>query len=209
MLISPKLFRTAAFLLLVAVCLLPAVFAQGGVKGKVRTASGKGIPDATVTARQDGKDIRSAKADSKGEFTLTGLSKGKYNIVFEADGFSGGLMSNVEVKDGIRNLGDRLILSADQGSLVLIRGSVFFKEGRSVTGAKVDLELVNSDGSTKNVGSTYSNTSGEFAFRRPKGAAKLRVTAKLKGVTGSKEIEVDDAAIYRLAITLPMSAADR
>ena len=108
--------------------LLPAVYAQtGGLKGKVRTNSGFGIANATVTARQDGKDIRTVRSDAKGNFLMEGLDSGKYNVVFDANGYSSGVLYNVEVKKkNIRNLGDRLILSIDQGTQVIIKGSVFF-----------------------------------------------------------------------------------
>ena len=185
-------------------------FAQsGGVKGKVRAPSGRAIANASITVRQDGKEIKSAATDSKGEFRIAGLSSGKYNITFDANGYSEGTLHGVEVKDGIRDLGDRLILTQDRGQFVILNGSVFFKEGSSVTGAKVELEQVNGDGSTKSLGSTYSNTAGEFSFRRPEGTAKLRLTAKLKGISASKEIEVAEAAIYRVALNLNMSRDER
>ena len=185
-------------------------FAQsGGVKGKVKAPNGRGIANASITVRQDGKEVKSSSTDAKGEFRIAGLASGKYNITFDANGYSEGTLHGVEIKSGIRDLGDRLILSYDRGTFVIVQGSVFFKEGSSVTGAKVDLELVNSDGSTKTLGSTYSNSSGEFSFRRPEGAAKLRVTAKLKGVSATKDVEVQEAAIYRMALTLNMSRDDR
>ena len=109
----------------------------------------------------------------------------------------------------MRDLGSRLILAADQGSQIIVRGSVFYKEGTSLTGAKVELELVNADGSTKKLASAYTTISGEFTFRRPGGNAKLRVTAKFKGATASKDIDVDNAAIYRTAITLDISRTEK
>jgi hypothetical protein len=77
-----------------------------------------------------------------------------------------------------------------------------------VTGAKIEVEQINSDGSTKKLGSTFTNVSGEFTFRPPT-ASKLRIIASYKGVSGSKEIEVSDPAIYRLAISLGLSATDK
>lgn len=182
------------------------VFAQTGFKGKVKDNKGKGIPNAEVTARQDGKDIKSVKTDSKGNFVLDGLKSGKYNLVFEAAGYGAGLLTDVETVTGnIRELSDRLILSPDKGTFVIVTGSVFNQDGRSVTGAKIEAEKVFSDGSTKKIGSYYSNSAGEFSFRQPEGAAKIRVTATLKGAKISKEVEVDQPAIYRLALTLDMN----
>lgn len=185
-------------------------FAQsGGIKGKVRDQRGKGIANAQVEVRRDSKVVKSANSNAKGEFQISGLKQGVYNISFDADGYSTGVLHGVEVKDGTRDLGGRLVLSVDQGTQVIVRGSVFYKEGTSVTGAKVDLELVNADGTTKKLGSAYTTISGDFTFRRPGGSAKLRVTAKFKGATGSKDIDVDNAAIYRTAITLDISRTEK
>lgn len=193
------------FLIIIAVVIFSAaaVFAQTGVKGKVKNNKGKGISNATITARQDGRDVKSVQSDSKGSFILEGLKSGVYNLVFEAPGYGAGLLSNVEIQAGkIRELSDRLILSPDKGTFVIVMGSVFNQDGRSVTGAKIEAEKVFSDGSTKKIGSYYSNSAGEFSFRQPEGAAKIRVTASLKGAKISKEVEVEMAAIYRLALTL-------
>lgn len=198
-------------LLLSGFCLVSFAFAQGGVKGKVRNTKGGTIAGATVTARLNGKDVKSVKADSKGSFTMQGLEPGTYNIVFDADGYATGVKFGVQVRNGgMQDLGDRLILGVDQGSQIIIKGSVFFREGTSVTGAKVEIERVNDDGSTKDLGSGYTNISGEFTFRPPPGTTKVRVTAKYKGVSGSKEIsEIVNAGIYRTAITLDLSRNEK
>lgn len=194
-----------------AFCFLPSVFAQGGVKGKVRNIKGGSIAGATIIARLGGKDVKTVRSDAKGSFTMQGLNSGTYNIVIDADGYSTGVKFGVEIKDGnVRDLGDRLILSVDQGTQVIIKGSVFFKEGTSLTAAKVEIERVNDDGSTKNLGSTYTSSSGEFTFRPPPGTSKIRVTAKYKGVSGSKEIsDIVNAGIYRTAITLDISRTEK
>lgn len=202
----------AAALLMSAFCLLPSAFAQstGGVKGKVRTSNGGGIAGANVTARQKGNDIKTATANAKGEFVLDGLESGLYNLVFDADGYSSGVLYNIEIKKNkVQDLGERLMLSTDKGTQVIVNGSVFYKEGTSVTAAKVELETVNSDGSTKKLASGYTSSNGEFTFRMKPGNAKLRLTAKFNGVTGSKDIEVSEAAIYRLAITLDLSRTEK
>jgi hypothetical protein len=197
--------------LLLAFCLLPPAFGQGGIKGKVRNNKGGAIAGATVTARLSGKDVKTVRSDSKGNFTMQGLNSGTYNVVIDADGYATGVKFGVEIKDGsMRDLGDRLILSVDQGTQVIIKGSVFFKEGTSLTAAKVEFERVNDDGSTKNLGSTYTSSSGEFTFRPPAGTTKVRVTAKYKGVSGSKDItDIVNAGIYRTAITLDISRTDK
>lgn len=203
--------RSVLIILLSAFCLLPSVFAQGGIKGKVRNNKGGVIAGASVTARLSGKDVKTVKSDSKGYFTMEGLDAGVYNVVFDADGYATGVKFGVQIKDGtVRDLGDRLILSVDQGNQLIIKGSVFYREGTSVGGAKVEIERVNDDGTTKNLGSAYTNLSGEFTFRPPLGTNKIRVTAKFRGVSGSKEItDMVNAGIYRTAITLDLGRGEK
>lgn len=182
--------------------------AQTGVKGKVRNTRGQSIAGVLVTARKDGKDVKSVKTDSDGKFTMSGLSAGTYNFVFDKSGYSLGLKAEVEVKSGqIKDLGDRLILSVDSGMLVLINGSVFDQDGRSVTGAKVEIVKI-SGGTEKKLTTLYTNVSGEFSYRQPEGDATYRITATLRGVSASKELVVTSAARYRLAITLNLPRKD-
>jgi Protocatechuate 3,4-dioxygenase beta subunit len=190
--------------------LVPTAFAQtGGIKGKVRNQKGDSIGNAQISIRQDGKVVKSGTANNKGEFEIAGLKSGFYNVAFDADGYGTGVLQSVEIKDKVRDLGGRLILSVDQGSQVILRGSVFYKEGTSVTGAKVDLEQVNADGTIKKLGSAYTTISGDFTFRRPGGVAKYRLTAKFKGSTASKDIDVDNPAIYRTALMLGLSRTEK
>ena len=204
-------FIVFTVLLLACFCFLPSVLAQGGIKGKLRNTKGSAIGGATVTARLSGKDVKTVKTDTKGSFVMEGLDAGTYNIVFDADGYATGVKFGVAISDGgVRDLGDRLILSVDQGTQVIVKGSVFFREGTSLPGAKVEIERVNDDGSSgKSLGTAYTNISGEFTFRPPVGTTKVKITAKYKGVSGSKEIsEIVNAGIYRTAITLDISRGD-
>jgi len=185
-------------------------FAQsGGVKGKVRSNKGDGIPNATVTAKQFGKDVKTVRSDAKGSFHLGGLATGVYSLVFDADGYQSGLLQGVEVKSSVRDLGQGLILRPDQGNQVIINGSIFYKEGTSLGGAKIEIERMNADGSYKKLSTLYTNISGEFTFRQPQGSAKFRITAKFKGAEAVKEIEVSTAAIYRFALTLDISRTEK
>jgi len=205
--ISKYLFLAGVFLL-AAYCLEPTAYGQstGGAKGKVRNLRGDSLSGATVTARLNGKDVASANTNGKGEFVITGLEPGVYNFVFDARGYATGIKYGVEVRSGKpRDLGGNLILMVDRGSKVVIQGSVFFKDGTSVTAAKVTVEKINSDGGTQKLGTGYTNVSGEFTFSQPEGRAKYRITASYKDSTATKEIEVDSAAIYRTAISLDIN----
>ncbi len=202
-----KYFQIFGLFILTIALSAVSVFAQstGGVKGKVRTPDGDGITNATVTARQNGEDLKSVKTDKDGSFLIEGLKVGRYNLLFEADGYSSGVFYNVEIrKNKTGDMGNRLILRVDEGTQVIIRGGVFTEGGLSVRGAKVEIEQISENGKTRKVGSGYTSQSGEFVFRFPEGAAKFRVTASVKGNEASKEIEVDSPAIYRMALMLDL-----
>ncbi|MEP6787145.1 MAG: carboxypeptidase-like regulatory domain-containing protein [Acidobacteriota bacterium] len=202
----------AVCLLALAFCLVSTVHAQstGGIKGKVRNMRGDTVGGATVTARLNSKDVRSTRSNDKGEFSLNGLDSGTYNIVFDAKGYSTGVKYGVEVKQNKTiDLGERLILQVDRGAQVVVEGSLFFNDGTSVTAAEVKVEKVNADGSTKKLGTLMTNIRGEFTFRQPEGSAKYRMTAKYKDATATKDIEVASAAVYRLAISLPISRQEK
>jgi hypothetical protein len=202
-----KFVKISIFFILVSAFSSFNAFAQetGGIKGKVRTMRGDGISGVKITARQNGEDVKSVSSDGNGKFVLENLKTGIYNIVFTKNGYSSGLKYDVEVrKNKVGDLGDRLILTVDQGTQVIIKGSVFNEDGRSLSGAEVKLERISDDGSVQKIASIYTNVSGEFTFRQPERAAKFRLTASVKGASASKEVEVSSAAIYRLAITLEM-----
>ncbi|MFT3744953.1 MAG: carboxypeptidase-like regulatory domain-containing protein [Pyrinomonadaceae bacterium] len=196
---------SCCLLLATGFLLLTSVSAQntGGAKGKVRNLKDEGIPNATISARQKGVDLKSVKTDAKGDFVLDGLEPGTYNLAFEARGYAAAVQYNVEIKKGkIRDLGDRLILMVDRGSRVIVKGSVFFKDGFIAAGAKVVVERLNGDGSVRKLGEVASNYEGEFTFSQPEGTAKLRLTAILKDGKAVKDIEVDSAMVYRTALNL-------
>jgi len=189
---------------------LEAAAQSTGLKGRVRTNSGRAIPNATISVSRDGEVVKSVKVSSNGSFEITGIDAGLYGLRVEAAGYAAGSMNNVEVKKGkVRDLGDRLYLNADEGTQVIIRGSVFFREGTSAGGAKVEIERVNSDGTLRSVGNTMTTISGEFTFRRPDEPATYRITAKYGSVSASKDITVENAALYRIAISLDLSKRDR
>lgn len=181
----------------------------GGIKGRVRANSGGGIANASVSLTKGSEHIKTVKTGSDGTFTMSGIEPGFYGLRVEAEGYASGSMFGFEVKKNkVRDLGNSLFLQVDQGNLVILRGSVFTKEGTSIPEAKVLLEWVGPDGIAKELASGYSSEIGEFIFRRPAGAAKYRVTAKYKGVSGSNEITVENPAVYHIVVSLDLSKRD-
>jgi hypothetical protein len=213
-----KYFSKVFFLVYIFVLSAALAFAQetGGVKGKVRTTENDPLAQVTVTAQRDGKDIKMTTTNANGEFVLDGLQTGNYNIAFTRNGYNSGVRYNVEVKKKkIRDLGGRLVLTVDQGTQVIIKGTVFDEAGRSVRGANIEIEEKQSDGSYRKISSTTSSygleslARGEFMFSFPPAdSAEFRVTASIKGVSASKVVNVSGAAIYRLALNLKVSISD-
>ena len=99
------------------------------------------------------------------------------------------------------------MLTIDEGSIAFIRGSVFDQDGRSLPGVKVELFRILDDGTLKKLEGRVSNEIGAFVFRLLPQLAKYRVIAKAKDAEPvSKDVEVDGAAVYRVALTITPTA---
>ena len=134
------------------------------------------------------------------------MAPGVYGLTFRKPGLSIGTIEDVEVKAGkTRSLGDRLILTVDGGSLAFVAGSVFNADGRSVSGAKVELARVLEDGTAKKIDSRITTETGSFKFRLAPEQAKYRVSVKPSSAAEavSKDVDIDGAAVYRVALNLP------
>ncbi len=95
-----KQFSKAIFFILITVFSSTLVFAQpsGGVKGRVRDSRDKSIAEVRVTARQNGKDLKTVLTDGKGDFVLDNLEAGNYNILFDKNGYNSAVRYDVEIK---------------------------------------------------------------------------------------------------------------
>lgn len=197
--------------LLVATLLASNIFAQdkttGGVKGKVRVETGTPA-GVSVVVRQGEAEVAHGLTARNGEFELRGLKPGRYGITLKKAGLSVGTIENVEVKAGkARSLGDRLIMTVDEGSIAFIRGSVFNEDGRSVPNVKIELARVETDGTAKKIDGRITNETGSFVFRLAPEKGKYRITAKPGGGEPvSKDVEIDGAAVYRLALSIKSAA---
>jgi hypothetical protein len=206
-----KRFRFTFILFSMLLLLLLATngFAQknattGGIKGKVRAESGASVAGVDVIARQGEREVTRVASNNKGDFMLAGLAPGRYGLTFRKPGLSVGTLEDIEVRAGkTLELPDRLILKVDEGTLAFLRGSVFNAAGRSVEGVRVELARLQADGTTKKLDSRISNETGSFVFRLTPEAAKYRVTVKADGTAPvSKDVEIDGAAVYRVALSL-------
>jgi len=176
----------------------------GAISGRVRVAPGATPGGVAVTVRRGDEEVARRETNSKGEFEFQGLAPGTYGLTLRKAGLEVGRMEDVEVRAGKTvSLKDRLFLPVDDGAIAHIRGSVFDGNGRSVNAAKVELARVEPDGTLKKLDSRVSNGTGSFAFRLSPERARYRLTAKADGAEpATEELNVDGAAIYRVALSL-------
>lgn len=176
----------------------------GAIKGKVRVETG--TPNGvTVLVRRGQTEVARGETQKNGDFLISRLTPGVYGLTFRKPGLSIGTIEDVEVKAGkTRSLGDRLILTVDEGSLAFVAGSVFSADGRSVPGAKVELARILDDGTEKKIDSRITTETGSFKFRLAPEQAKYRVSVKGSGDNPVvADVRVDGAAVYRVALNLP------
>lgn len=176
----------------------------GAIKGKVRVETGTPA-GVTVVVRRGEAEVTRSTTQKNGDFVVSRLTPGVYGLTFRKAGLSIGTIEDVEVKAGkTRSLGDRLILTIDEGSIAFLSGSVFDADGRSIPNAKVELFRIQEDGSTKKIDGRVTTETGSFKFRLSPEPAKYRVSVKRDGAEPvSKEVEIDGAAVYRVALSLP------
>jgi len=189
------------------ILLAGGVFAQdrstGGIKGKVRVETGT-PGGVSVIVRQGEREVARGLTDKNGEFVISRLVPGRYGVTLRKPGLSVGSIEDIEIKAGkTRSLGDRLVLSIDEGSIAFIRGSVFNQNDRSVPNVRIELAKIEDDGTARKIDGRVTNEIGAFVFRLSPDAAKYRITARPNGGDPvSKDIEIDGAAVYRIALSL-------
>jgi Carboxypeptidase regulatory-like domain len=190
-------------MLLFAIGSLAQDRATGGIKGKVRVETGSPAGVAVILRRGD-QEVSRVTTDRNGDFSIQRVTPGLYGLTFRKTGLSVGAIENVEIKAGkVRSLGDRLLLTVDEGSIAFVRGSVFDEQGRSFPNARVELGRVLDDGTVKKIDGRVTNETGSFVFRLTPDPAKYRITAKADHrQPASKDLDVDSAVVYRIAISL-------
>ena len=199
--LTRSILATTLLLLLWISC-----FAQdkntASIKGKIKVERGSAAGVAVILLQGEHEVNRTA-TDKRGEFTLARIVPGTYSVKFRKPGLSVGTIDGVMLKSGQTRTVKDLFLGIDEGSIAFIRGSVFTDSGRSVPGVRVDLTRIVSENATETLDSRITGETGEFVFRVPPEAAKYRLTLKAEGAApATKDVEVDGAAVYRVALTL-------
>lgn len=176
--------------------------ATSALKGKVRVEQGSPGGVAVILLQGD-REVTRALTDKKGGFTIGHITPGLYTVTFRKPGLTVGSIQDLDLKAGkTRSLQD-LVLGIDDGSIAFLRGSVFTESGRSVPGVRIELARIVDENSVQKIDARVTGETGEFVFRLSPETARYRVTAKADGAqTVSKDVEVDSAAVYRVALTL-------
>lgn len=180
----------------------------GGISGRVRVDAGESAANVSVKVRRGDEEVAETTTNQKGEFEIRGLEPGSYGLTLRKAGLQVGRMENVNVRAGkTASFKEGLFLPVDEGSIAFIKGSVFTAEGRSLMGARVEIARVGPDGSLKKLDSRVSNSTGSFVFKLPPEAARYRLSVKADGAElTTQEVEIDGAAIYRVAVTMNPAA---
>lgn len=201
-------FKKTLFVFAITLALATAAAGQdktlGAIKGKVRVETGTPA-GVTVVVRRGEKEVTRSTTNKDGDFLVSRLTPGIYGVTFRKPGLSIGSLEDIEVKAGkTRSLGDRLILTIDEGSIAFLSGSVFNASGRSVPNVKVELLRILEDGTTKKIDGRVTTETGSFKFRLSPEPGKYRVSVKADGSEPvTKDVEIDGAAVYRVALSLP------
>ena len=198
----------------VLACIPIASFAAeqgtGTLKGKIENEKGKPIAGAEVRAlrNRDGS-LKETKTDDSGTFSFE-LPPDDYTVSFDADGYPGGTLVQMQQVEEGKETTVRTIRLAKGQRTSLIRGAVFDAQGGSLAGVRLKLERVataeeeKDKKKFKSVSMSYtSNTHGEFAFRVPAERARYQVTATLNGYKLEKKIvDVSESESVPLSFSL-------
>jgi hypothetical protein len=201
-------FKKSLFIFAIVLVSAAGAMAQdkslGAIKGKVRVETGTPA-GVTVVVRRGESEVGRSTTNKDGDFVISKLTPGIYGLTFRKPGLSIGTIEDVEVKAGkTRSLGDRLVLTIDEGSIAFLSGSVFSADGRSVPNTKVELARILEDGSTKKIDGRITTETGSFKFRLSPEPGKYRVSVKPDGTEPiTKDVDIDGAAVYRIALNLP------
>ena len=202
MILVKSAFATITLLVLSVACLAQDK-TTGAIRGKVHVEQGSPSGVAVILLQGE-REVTRVSTDKKGEFVISHVTPGVYSLKLRKPGLTVGTIDPLDVKAGkVRALGDRLVLSVDEGSIAFVRGSVFTESGHSVPGVRVELAKIIDENSIQKIDSRVTGETGEFVFRLPPDIAKYRVTVKADGAeTASKDVDVDGAAVFRVALTL-------
>ncbi len=182
----------------------------GSLKGKIEDAKGKPLVGAEVRAMGSrDRQVRETRTDAGGNYSFE-LEADDYSISFDAEGFTGGtLIQMQQVEEGKETIVKTIRLQKAKRTS-LLKGAVFDSTGLSLAGARVKLVRIPTDEEQKDKKKIESlsrdyitNSRGEFAFRLPALRARYQVTASLSGYKPeTKVVDVGESEAVPLAFSL-------
>jgi len=111
------------------------------------------------------KAIRSARADERGEFVLTGLPAGEYQILARKEGFKFALMGEPVRPDGVRDIrGVEVWLTPVASGEHTVFGTISDSFGRPIAAVDVSLTLVSGFSVSVNELRATTNAQGFYSF---------------------------------------------
>src|SRR5947208_10761133 len=138
--------RVSAIVVALALLTASAAFAQTSlatVRGKVTDEQGGVLPGATVTARQiETNTTRSSLTESLGQYFLSSLPAGTYEITVELAGFSPGRRPEVVLRVGQAADIDFVLRVGAVQENVTVAGQAALVETHHVLGAFIDTKAV-------------------------------------------------------------------
>ena len=182
----------------------------GTLKGKIENEKGKPIAEADVRVMNSRtRNIKEAKTDALGSYSFE-LEPDDYTVSFDADGFQGGTLRDMQQVEEGKETKVKTIQLAKARRTSLVRGAVFDSEGRSLAGVRLKLVRVPTADEIKESKKVQSysmsyttNNRGEFAFRLPSVRARYEVTATLSGYKSeTKSVDVEENESVPLAFSL-------
>jgi len=174
---------------------------SAAIKGKVSVERGSPSGVAVMLIQGD-REVAQTATEKRGDFVLSHIAPGTYSVKFRKAGLAVGTIDDVLLKAGQTRTFKDLTLKIDEGSITFIRGSVFSEDGHSVPNVRVDLVRVVNENSVQKMDYRITGETGEFVFRLPPDAGKYRLSLKADDAEpSSKDVEVEMAAVYRVALT--------
>jgi hypothetical protein len=130
------------FISLLFFAVTQAVSAQeitGAITGTVKDSSGAAVPNATVTVRDTGTNIKTVvKTKGGGDFTVPNLQVGDYEVTFSATGFEQESHTNIIVQGARTTTVDATLKVGQQSTTVEVTASSLMNQTDTTNGYVVD-----------------------------------------------------------------------
>jgi len=184
----------------------------GTLKGKVEGEKGKPLAGVDVRLMSSrSREIKETTTDAGGHYQIE-LEPDSYTVSFDAEGYAGGTMRDMQQVEEGKTTEVKTILLTRAKRTSRVSGAVFDTRGLSLAGVRLKLVRVptaEEEKAHKKIESLsrdyVTNNRGEFAFRLPAVRARYRVTASLDGyATQTRLVDVSESEAVPLAFTLEL-----